>query len=324
MKYLNPKEIFEELNKYIISHNYAKKIISVSILNHYKKILDNQLNDFTEKNNILIIGPTGCGKTLLAKTISKLLNIPFSISDATSLTEAGYVGEDIENIIYNLLQICNFDINKAENSIIYIDEIDKLSKKQINPSITRDVSGEGVQQALLKTLEGTILNIPIKGGRKHPYQDYIRINTKNILFICGGSFNGIDEIINNRIYSNNIGFNFNNENNNNINNNIIHSDLIKYGFIPEFIGRFSTLIKLNDLNEKDIFNILKYSKNSIINYYEKLFNLYDLNLYFKNESLKEISKLSITLNIGARGLNYILEKILLNYIFNIDYYKKKY
>ncbi|BBA85009.1 ATP-dependent Clp protease ATP-binding subunit ClpX [Candidatus Nardonella dryophthoridicola] len=316
---INPTYIYNELNKDIIGHDNVKKILSISIFNHYikNKYKINNIN----KSNILLIGPTGCGKTLIAKSISKLLNIPFSISDATSLTEAGYVGEDVESLIYNLLRICNFDIKKTEEGIIFIDEIDKISRKSYNPSITRDVSGEGVQQALLKIIEGTIANIPIRGGRKHPYQEFINIDTSNILFICSGSFNGLDKITNKNKY--NIGFNLDNKNDNFLNTNYLYNDLIKYGFIPEFVGRFSILLKLNNLNLKEMIKILVKPRNSIINQYKEIFKLYNIEIDFEKDSLIKIAKKSVKLKIGARGLKYILDDLLIDLMFYVNYEKNK-
>ncbi len=304
-----PKNIKNILDKYIIGQNNAKKIISTTIYNHYKLINNNNKNIYN-KSNILLIGPTGSGKTLIAEIIEKKFNIPVSISDATRFTEAGYVGEDVENIIYNLLQKCNFNIKKTENSIIFIDEIDKIAKKTNNISITRDVSGEGVQQSLLKMIEGTITYIPPKGGRKHPQDEYIPINTKNILFICSGTFNGINKIINKRLNNyNEIGFNAN-LNFKKKKKKIETEDLIKFGLIPEFIGRIPIIVKLNKLNKKSLLKVLTKTKNSIINYYKFLFKLDNIKLKFTKKSLKEIVKQSIKKQTGARGLKNIIENNL--------------
>ncbi len=332
-----PKYIKKKLDKYIIGQNNTKKKISLAIYNHFKIINTKKKNKITNyyKSNIIMIGPTGCGKTLIIKTISKILNIPIVITDATTLTQAGYVGDDVENILLRLIQKCKYNIKKAEKGIIYIDEIDKISKKNNNISITRDVSGEGVQQSLLKIIEGTISSVPITGGRKHPLQENILINTSNILFICGGTFNNINKIIKKRINNNKIGFD---KKNNKIkkNINIKYKDLIKFGFIPEFISRFSIITKLNKLNKKELIKILTKTKNSIIEYYKFLLKLENINLKFTKRAINLIAKISIKKKIGARGLKNVIEKILFkimydnnkyinkNILINKNFIKKKY
>ncbi|MFI4853301.1 MAG: ATP-dependent Clp protease ATP-binding subunit ClpX [Candidatus Makana argininalis] len=330
-KIKKPYQIYNYLKKHVIGQKKAKKILSVAIYNHYKCLNKDYIinNNKIEKSNVLLIGPTGSGKTLLIEKLANFLDIPFSISDATTLTEAGYVGDDVESILNKLLQKCSYDIKKAEKGIIYIDEIDKISRKSFNPSITRDVSGEGVQQSLLKIIEGTISSVPIKGGRKHPLQEYLNIDTSKILFICGGSFSGINKLIENRIEINK-GIGFNSIIKNSLNNNkkikkktnINSKDLIKFGFIPELVGRLPIIVQLNKLNEKELVKILYKPKNSIINQYKNLFKLENVNLEFQYESLIYIAKQTIKKKTGARGLRSILENMLLKTMFKIP--SKKY
>ncbi|WP_343187687.1 ATP-dependent protease ATP-binding subunit ClpX [Buchnera aphidicola (Periphyllus koelreuteriae)] len=321
-----PHEIKKNLDNYVIGQNKAKKILSVAVYNHYKRLYKN--NNLKKnsveigKSNILLIGPTGSGKTLLAETLAKSLNVPFSISDATTLTEAGYVGEDVENIIQKLLQQCDYNIEKTETGIIYIDEIDKISRKSNNPSITRDVSGEGVQQSLLKMIEGTIASIPPQGGRKHPQQEFVQIDTSKILFICGGTFSGLKKIISNRINkTSKIGFlkkiKQKKRNKNKEFKNLNTEDLITFGLIPEFIGRLPIITTLNKLNKNELIKILCKPKNALIKQYKELFKMDGVKLIFCKKSIQKIAEKSISKKSGARGLRTILEKILLETMYNI-------
>lgn len=321
---LKPQEIKQSLDQYVIGQEEAKRVLSVAVYNHYKRINAAQKLEDVElqKSNIVLIGPTGTGKTLLAQTLARILNVPFAIADATSLTEAGYVGEDVENILLKLIQAADYDIEKAEKGIVYIDEIDKIARKTDNPSITRDVSGEGVQQALLKILEGTVASVPPQGGRKHPHQEFMQIDTTDILFICGGAFDGLEKIIQSRVSKKGIGFgadvqSIDQENIGSILRQILPQDLLKYGLIPEFVGRIPVIATLDSLDKEALIRILTEPRNALVKQYQKMFELDGACLEFKEGSLQVVADEAIKRNTGARGLRAIMEEVLLDVMFEL-------